>query len=248
MEAFERLAKVEGKVALGKYVGLGALLFVVLALGCSGGGEKPKADKSEPQTAPISPAPTKNPEANGAQPAKQAGATPVISPAERRASEEKEAQQAQQPPPSLGITINEFCQRFNKNSEHVKSKLRIMNLTVAPGEAQNSVKHIFNENLYLTGKVNNADGSVVEVCLVGVLNGSLATAVDLNLGIGTIISAVAPDQSPEMRDSLLDVLGINKITSGIYNLENQVTKNGRTYWVKSSRKAGLRFGVRSAKQ
>ncbi|NTV13784.1 MAG: hypothetical protein HGA96_07655 [Desulfobulbaceae bacterium] len=242
-EAFGSPMNQEKRTNWGIWLGGVVLLLVLGAFWWIGGGDQEKTAKIEPKTVAqemvaISPPVAKIPAATATKP---------VIPTVTKTPEVKAAQPANQPPPTLGLSLNEFCQRFNKNSERVKSKLRIMNFTLNPGTVQDSYKHVFNENLYLTGVVNKADGDLVQVNLDGVLNGSLATTVDLNLGIGSIITAFIPGLSPEGRESILNTLGINKITSGIYNLEEQVTKNGVTYWVKSTRKDGLHFGVRSAR-
>lgn len=233
------------KTIWGKWLGGAALFLVIVALGCSGGEEKSKVGKTEAKTAATAPTATETPVAPETLNASQPNPVATTAPGSQ-APGANVAGEPERAPASLGMSSNEFGRRFNQRSEQVKSKLRIHGLKIAVGAGQNSFQQVFNENLYLTGKVNKADGSVAEINLVGVLNGSLATTVDLNLGIGTIITAVDPGQSQEGRDSVLNLLGINKITSGIYNLEKQVTRNGVIYWVKSSRKAGLHFGVKSA--
>jgi len=235
------------KVNWGGFLGVLVLLLTLLTFGCSGGGDKEHVGKSDqktvaPNTAANSVAPLKsefgttNPTASSST----TGAT--ITPVKTAPGT-----MATPPPASLGLPLNEFCRRFNTNSEHVKSKLRIKNLEIVAGTVQDSFKHVFNENLYITGKVNKVDGAVAEITLDGVLNGSLATTVDLNLSIGSIVTAFAPSLSPEGRDGMLNALGININNSDIYNLNKKVTKGDIVYWTKSSRKTGLRFGARSAR-
>jgi hypothetical protein len=240
-EAFGYLRNQEEKTTRGKGLGGAAILFALVAFGCSGGGEKSTAGKTEPKTVvqetvvptPVAPTPV-------------APKTVAPPPPATKKPEARTAPQAELPPPSLGMTPEEFRLRFNKTSEFVKSKLRIKKLNIVAGSAQDTFKHIFTENLYLTGEVNKENGSLAEVNFAGVLNGSLATTVDLNVCFGTIITAFSPRLSPDERDSVLYDLGITNKDVDIYTLNRKVTKNGITYWVKSSRATGIRFGARSA--
>jgi hypothetical protein len=232
----------EKKSIRGRYLAGAALLYALLALvGCSGGGEKSTAEKTAPKTAPqatVAPAPV--------APAPVVPAKVATPPPAAKVPEVKEvAPQAVQPPPSLGMSPEEFRLRFNKTSEQVKSKLRIRRLNIEPGQVQDSFKNVFNENLYLTGVVNKEDGSLAEVNFAGVLNGSLATTVDINVSFGTIITAFSPKLSLDERDAVLYALGITNKDIDIYSLDKRVTKNGICYWVKTSKKSGIRFGARS---
>lgn len=242
----KQLLNEKGKVLWVILLG-GAALLLVLAVLWLGGGGKDETARVEEKPAAAPAVALKAPGASETQAGKEVGAGPAKPPVAVQPPEVQVAKPVVQPPPSLGVSFNEFGQRFNKNSERIKSKLRIRNFTITSGPTQDAYKHVFNENLYLVGKVNRADGSLAEINLFGVLNGSLPTAVDLNQGIGSIITAFIPGLSPEGREAILNSLGINKITSGIYNLNEQVTRNDVTYWVQSSRKEGLHFGVRSAR-
>lgn len=235
MGRFDYSLKPEAKTIRGKYLGVALLLLAFGAFGCSDSGEK-SAGKTEPR--PAAPAPVAE---------KTVAQAPVATPApEVKKPEARKAPQAEQPVPSLGITPEEFRLRFNKTSELVKSKLRIKKIMIEAGNNQDNFKHFFNENLQLTGQVNKGNGLLAEVNFAGVLNGSLATTVDINVSFGTIITAFSPGLSPDGRDSVLYDLGITNNNVDIYSLDKTVTKNGITYWVKSTRKTGIRFGARSA--
>lgn len=238
---FEASMKPEKKTIWGKCLGGAALLLALVTFGCSGGGEKSTAGKTEQKTLPHQETVAQETVAKETV-APTAVATPVPT---TKMPTVKEVRQAE-PPPSLGMNPEEFRLRFNKTSELVKSKLRIKKLNMVPGANHDTFKHIFNENLYLTGEVNKGDGSLAEVSFAGVLNGSLATTVDLNVCFGTVIAAFSPRLSPNERDAILYGLGITNKDVDIYSLDKKVTKNGITYWVKSSRTAGIRFGARSA--
>lgn len=235
-EVFDHSINPEKNTIWGKYLGIVALLLTFVALGCSGGGEKSTAGKTEQKTVA---------QETGGQ--ETVAPTPVAPPPPVAKMPEAEGTpQVKHSRPSLGMTPEEFRLRFNKTSELVKSKLRIKKLKIEAGAHQDTFKHIFNENLYLTGEVNNENGLLVEVNFAGVLNGSLSNTVDLNVSFGTIITAFSPRLSPNERDSVLNALGITNKNADIYSLDKKVTKNGITYWVKSTRKAGIRFGARSA--
>jgi hypothetical protein len=236
-KAYNYMIIQDKKTVLGKCLGGAAVLLALVALGCSGGGEKNTDGKTEqksvvqetavqetvvPSAVATTPSVTTMPEAKQTQPAKQLS-------------------------PSLGMTPEEFRLRFNKTSELEKSKLRIKKLKIESGSDHNSFKNIFNENLYLSGEVNREDGLLAEINFAGVLNGSLSTTVDLNVSFGTIITAFSPKLSPDERDAVLYALGITNKNADVYSLDKKVTRNGITYWVKSSRAAGIRFGARSAK-
>jgi len=251
-EALDNQMKPEKKKSLIGWLVGGALLVALMVFWFISAGEKASVVKPEPpivaQESVVTPPPAaKTPVVKESKPAKPASAAPAVIPNVAKAPEVQQPQPANQPPPSLGMNLNEFCQRFNLNSEKVKSKLRINNFTLESGAVQDAYRHDFNENLYFVGSVNKSDGALAEINLVGVLNGSLATAVDLNQSIGSIITAFIPGLNQEGREAILNALGVNKITSGIFNLEEQVTRNGVTYWVKSSRKEGLHFGVIKAR-
>lgn len=229
-EAFGHRMRQKEKTSSVKYLGAAALLLALAVSGCSGGGEKSTAGKTEQKpVAQENVAP-----ATVAAPPPAATAPPV-----------KETPPAKPVDLSLRIPPEEFRLRFNKYSELAKSKLRINKLAVLAGAEHDTFKHVFNDNLYLTGKVNKGDGFVVELDLAGVLNGSLATTVDLNQGIGSIVTAVSPGLSLNERNGVLNALGINNDKADIYNLDRKVNKNGFTYWTRSSRKAGLLFGVKN---
>ena len=225
-EAFAHWSKQGKKVTLAKCFGVAALVIALVTFGCNGGGEKTDPGKQEPKTVGQE---TTAPQKNAIPPAL---VKPLSAPAI------KEEQPVKPANISLGVTINEFCLRFNKNSEQVKSKLRIKKLQIGAGGAQNTFRYNFNENLYLAGKLNKADGSVEEITLAGVLNGSLATTVDLNMSIGMIITALNPELSQERRNTVLNALGINNDQADIYNLDKKVTRNGITYLTKSSFEKG----------
>lgn len=235
-EAFDYSIKPLEKTIWGKYLGMAALLIALMALGCSGGGEKSPAGKTEQKTMAQDTV------------GKETVTPPTIAtpPPATQLPESRETSPVRQPRPSLGMTPEEFRLRFNKTSELVKSKLRIKKLKIEAGAKHDTFKHIFNENLYLTGEVNKENGLLAEVNFFGVLNGSLSATVDLNVSFGTIITAFSPKLSLNERDAVLYALGITNKNADIYTLDKKVTQNGITYWVKSTRKAGIRFGARSA--
>ncbi len=235
MRRFDYSLESEEATAWGKSLGVAFLLLVLGAFGCSDSSDK-TAGKIEQKPAAQAPAAENT----------IAPATVAIPAPEVKNPVVKKAPQAEQPIPSLGITPEEFRLRFNKTSELAKSKLRVKKLQIEAGDKQNSFKNVFSENLYLTGQVNKGDGLLAEVTFAGVLNGSLATTVDINVSFGTIITAFSPGLSLDGRDSVLYALGITNNNVDIYTLDKTVTKNGITYWVKSSRKTGIRFGARSA--
>lgn len=243
-ESLNHSMKPEKKPVWGKLLGVAALLIAFVALWYGGGGEKNKAGKTDQKTVPQESGSPAAIVKETVAPTTLAPPPPTV--AVKKIPEAQQARLAEQPPPSLGMTPEEFRLRFNKTSELVKSKLRIKKLNMVAGSSHNTFRHVFNENLYLTGEVNKSDGSLAEVNFAGILNGSLATTVDLNVSFGTIITAFSPKLSLGERDAILYDLGISNRDADIYTLNKGITKNGITYWVKSSRASGIRFGARSA--
>lgn len=243
--AFARRLGTARSVFPGTGFGLVLLLCLAVISGCSGGGDRresgPGDQKSlaQNQAAPVPPVAAPQPPPAAATPAPVA-APPQVKPAVAKARPAGEVRA------SLGLSPEEFRQRFNKNSEREKSKLRLGKIKLSPGAEQDTFRHVFNDNLNLAGKVGKDDGSLREVTVAGVLNGSLAAAVDVNTGMASVVTALSQELSPAERGEVLNTLGINNKCADIYSLDKRVTKKGITYWVKSSRKDGIRLGVTCA--
>lgn len=151
-------------------------------------------------------------------------------------------------PGTLSLNPNEFKTRFNKASQEFESDLKISNLKVETGTVQNTFQYMLTDRLALLGTVNKADGSIRDISMLGQGDGTVKSGMNILTTMGILIASIDPEISPSERGDILKDLGVMGDNVDIYNVDNKTIRNGRRYWINSSKEIGIMFGVSDANE
>lgn len=199
----------------------------LIYIGGSGGTNEPRDQPATPAVQTNSVAETTN--------------TNLPEPAKKEPEPTKE--EDKKIPGTLGFTPEEFRDRFNKSAKEMSTDFKITDLKVKPGEVQDVFQYMLTKNLVITGAVNKLDGSVREVMILGSGDGTIDSGIDIIMSMAVLIDSVNPELSAEERGRILRELGIFGDNVDVNKLNGNTVRNGKEYWVSSSKELGIMFGV-----
>lgn len=192
--------------------------------------QKPPAEQNNNNT-PASQTPTNSSKENN-----NSSAAPVKQ--EDNKKEEKIA--------SLGFDVDEFKKRFNKAAQEFKSDMRIDNIKVESGAVQDTFQYMLTSHLGIVGAVNKEDGNINSITIIGQGDGTVQSGLNIMVSMGILIATVNPELSPDERGNILKELGIIGDNVDILNLNKDTIRNGKKYFITSSKELGIMFGVENA--
>lgn len=146
-------------------------------------------------------------------------------------------------PGSLDMTPEEFQQRFNEAAVRVDSDFHIDTIDITAGEVQDVFQNMLTDNIGLLGTINKTDGSIRDIMIMAQGDGTFQSGVDIILAIGTIITTINPEFTPDERGQVLTDLGLLDENADITNLDSSTVRGQYKYWINSSPVIGIMFGV-----
>ncbi|KLU66286.1 hypothetical protein DEAC_c16850 [Desulfosporosinus acididurans] len=152
----------------------------------------------------------------------------------------------QKTPGSLGITPEEFTDRWNQALVNADSfPLKINNLKIESGSVQDTFTYMFNDSHGIMGTVNKSDGTIRDVMILaaGKDLADTSKAAGVIISWGLLIQATNPDLTPDQRGSILQDLGIMDSTNSLKGINKSVIRNNVKYNISQSDVTGLTFGA-----
>jgi hypothetical protein len=137
---------------------------------------------------------------------------------------------------TLGFAPEQFADRWNETADELGSSLRMRNVLVEEGQAQNLFEFVFTENLEVSGFVNKADGTIRSLTLdLQTTSDPLKNAESLG-GLAVFIVAVDPGLM-EVRSTVLEDLGL--FSGDLSTLDQTIRRNGYEYRIEVMPSFGL---------
>lgn len=149
-------------------------------------------------------------------------------------------------PDSLGLTPEEFRDRFNTAAKELDTNFYIDNINIQSGSAQDVFQQMLTSNLGLTGSVNKNDGTVRDVMIMGQGDGTIASGMDIIMAMGILMMTVSPELNADERGRILKELGMIGDNIDLTNVDKSTIRNNKKYWVNCSKDIGVMFGVQNA--
>lgn len=148
--------------------------------------------------------------------------------------------------PTLGISIEEFKKRFNKAAEKLNTDFYISDVQIIKGSAKDTFQYTFTNNLALVGTLNKQNKQIDSITIIGTGDGTLKSGTDILLSMGVLIMAMNPELSANERGNILRELGLLGDNTDIWNLNKSTIRNGKKYFLMTSKELGIWFGVEPA--
>ncbi len=151
--------------------------------------------------------------------------------------------------PTIGITSEEFCAKFNIAGEKLDS-----GLDCGPflKKTETTLYDLFDvvltDHIHLAGSINKGNGQIRTVKIFGEEDGTTHGAANLLLASAQIIMATTPELDVKARGKLLHDLGIDGETTREAKSyeEKSVIVGNKKFFGSVSEYTGFLFGVTSA--
>ena len=145
---------------------------------------------------------------------------------------------------TLNITLMDFKNKFNSNANKIKYNLNINeNLSIDNGVELKTFQYRFTNNLTISGSINK-NNKITEVFILGRENGTITSRVDIIMAMGILIMTISPELNIDERSKIIKkLLELNDNNTNLYNLHNNIVVNNKKYWINSSEKIGIAFGI-----
>lgn len=155
-------------------------------------------------------------------------------------SKKKTAQSSK--PGDIGMDVEGFRKAFNSTAKNLNmSDMEIGKLNVQDGAVQDVFTYEISDYVNLQGSVNKSDGSVREVTVIGVGDGTAQSGTDILLTIGLLIASTNPDLTVDERAGVLQDLGLLSEGVDISQIDQSTKRNGIKYTIKGSKELGIWF-------
>lgn len=151
------------------------------------------------------------------------------------------------PPPqkqvySLGMTPDQFKNKFNQVSSDFGFDLRIGQMEIKDGQQQNSLKYFFNDRLGVIGGINKTDGSLRDVAILGQPSQSSTDNLRILACMGIVMAIVNPELTADQRGELMHDLGF-KADADLTKLDNHAIRGNRRYYSTYIKDVGFMVAV-----
>ncbi|MHC5534797.1 hypothetical protein [Priestia megaterium] len=148
-----------------------------------------------------------------------------------------EMQQCKTP---LGITLEEFQDRWNKQCEaYGKEELKLSEIDI--NDVTSVVKIKINKNLAFVGTLAKDNNNICYLTLMGSGDGSVKSGTNIMSSIGIMIMVIRQETDTEARSEIMTDLGLLSLESK--ELNKETTLDGLKYKVRVSQREGVSFSV-----
>lgn len=124
---------------------------------------------------------------------------------------------------SLGVTIQNFSERFNAAMVDMKQPFRVTEFQIDNSDNPPSFKYFFNNNIGLIGSVT-PDSKIIDFTMIGTGEGTMESGLNIMFVMNALIRTVNPEMSKQeaakmvlklMEDSAKEMSNNNSGSSSI---------------------------------
>lgn len=144
---------------------------------------------------------------------------------------------------NIGLTAEQFIERFNASSRSVNSPLIIGTPEISKGDVYDAFQYGFSDHLALVGTINKKDNSLREVNIIAQPSSNPSENMNIVLSFGTIIMTVSPELTPDGRNNIMRELGLLNANADLSKLNKSTTSGKIKYHVRFLETMGFMFSA-----
>ncbi|MBH5319318.1 hypothetical protein I6N90_16080 [Paenibacillus sp. GSMTC-2017] len=168
--------------------------------------------------------------------------------AEEEAIAKQAAEEAAKGKGKIFESAAEFKTAFNRAAVEFQSELKIDDIVVSDGEAQDAFNVMLNDYIALIGSVNKDDKTVRDLTMIGQGDGTTASGADIIFTMGMLMTAADPTITADERGNLLAKLGLMGEDVDLSTLDEEVEFNEIRYSIMYLDTMGMMFSVSDANE
>ncbi|WP_458122830.1 tyrosine-type recombinase/integrase [Paenibacillus sp. Z3-2] len=134
---------------------------------------------------------------------------------------------------SLGVTPEEFKDRFNGFTKELDLAMNIKSLPIDPDSIIKNFEYSFSDDLFLVGTINKESGEVRGISFNGRGDGTTESGEKLLIGAAAVFAATQPDATVQTGGGILKKLGLFEEGIDYKYIDASTILNGLEYRVMS---------------